>query len=584
LLAPFMASAAALSSGLPIRGTLLSAVCAISTTEVPEVRSSQPTRQVIGSTTLVVAEESEVWLLLDRRADLMFEPGAWIREQQAAGLLVVISVPEFFDPWLSAELARQGVVLNDESCASSVGELGQLLQPDRIAFTSNYRLEDDYALLTRVTQQAEITWIGPELCARPERLDSVGSCPNGETSFISDIPSLEPVDSVVGLTSIVIPVYGMWELTRSCIASIRQNTPEAHEIIVVDDCSPDQTLNELAKLDLITVANEENLGFPGAVNAGLRRARGEFVCVLNNDTEVTPNWLGEMLGVLDRESVGMVGPRSNCITGRQAVPKTPQLNEAERAHRWARLWSAERAGVSWPTNTLIGFCLLSRRDLYEQLGAFEEGYGHGNFEDLDMSLRIRDAGHTLRVADGSVVLHHGSATFATSGIDLEALMHQTHQRFGERDIHAGGLLTALVLSDGDGDVARASAASAVAIADETIVLERGCFFDAELLTAAGGLVGVRSISLDWADGEQLSTFVSSLESEWIVVLGAGEDLVVNECGRARSELDGRSGSSAAVRTSGGSQIRVHAPVPEAIEAIGLEAQNPLQRILIRQAL
>ncbi len=582
LLAPYLLDAHDFRPQELVTGTLLGSVQALTTADSQLKRSTRPSAEIFGPTLLVVADEENIWDLVERQDDLTFAPGKWIQEQQAEGLRVVLSASELYDPWLCAELGAAGVLLNDESVDTGLGDLGHLLQPECIAFASNARLDSDFALVTRVARRAEVVWIGSEACARVERL---ASAPDTVTSqFTSRIPLLDYKKSVTGVTSIVIPVYGMWELTERCLASIREHTPEDYEIVVVDDCSPDETLFELVSHDVVVVANATNLGFPGAVNAGLAKATGEFVCVLNNDTEVTPGWLTEMHTALRVEGVAMVGPRSNRITGRQAVPKSPGLDEPERAHRWAQHWSRQRTGVSWPANTLIGFCILSRRDLYEQLGGFEEGYGQGNFEDLDMSLRIRAAGSRLRVADGSVVLHHGSATFTGSGIDLDALMQQTYQRFGERDIYGGGLLTALVLSDGDAEIARKSAASAVVVADETILLERGCLFDAELLTAAGGIIGVRSLSLDWSGSDHLATFIDSLTSDWIVVLGAGEELVVNEWGRARSELDNRTDPTVGIKTPAGVQVRMHPPNVEAMQQIGLDAQNPLRRILIREAI
>ena len=112
-----------------------------------------------------------------------------------------------------------------------------------------------------------------------------------------------------GMTSIVIPVKGLWNYTENCLVSISRNTPERHEIIVVDNGSEDGTAAELAKLGGIrVVSNQVNLGFGVASNQGIRVSRGEYVLILNNDTLVTPGWLGRMLRHATKPGVGAVGP------------------------------------------------------------------------------------------------------------------------------------------------------------------------------------------------------------------------------------------------------------------------------------
>ena len=99
--------------------------------------------------------------------------------------------------------------------------------------------------------------------------------------------------------SVVVVCYGRLELTKLCVLSLLGMTgyPE-WELIAVDNASPDGSAEWLEGMarewDRVRVVlNTENLGFPAGVNCGVRTASGEYIVVLNNDTQVTPGWLGE---------------------------------------------------------------------------------------------------------------------------------------------------------------------------------------------------------------------------------------------------------------------------------------------------
>ena len=116
------------------------------------------------------------------------------------------------------------------------------------------------------------------------------------------------------LTSIIILTYNQLAHTKNCLASIRQFTrPEEYEIIVVDNCSTDETVAWLKQQkDIRAIFNNENKGFPAGCNQGIRIARGSEILLLNNDTIVTPNWLNNLKRALYSDaSIGAVGPVTN---------------------------------------------------------------------------------------------------------------------------------------------------------------------------------------------------------------------------------------------------------------------------------
>lgn len=230
-----------------------------------------------------------------------------------------------------------------------------------------------------------------------------------------------------GLTSIVIPVYNGRADTYACLASIGKHTPEEHEVIVVDNGSTDGTAAWLATQDVTVIRNEENRGFPAACNQGIAAARGQQVVLLNNDTLVTPGWLRRMLECLYvAPEVGAVGPRSNFVSGAQRIAQ--HYSSTQQMDGWAWQWSEKHRGEYLPTARLVGFCLLLRGAMLEQIGGFDEQFGLGNFEDDDLCRRAEAAGWKLLIANDSFVHHAGHKTFEREGIALGPLLQENAQK------------------------------------------------------------------------------------------------------------------------------------------------------------
>jgi hypothetical protein len=87
------------------------------------------------------------------------------------------------------------------------------------------------------------------------------------------------------------------------------------------------------------------------------------------------------------------------------------------------------AGQCLPVDRLVGFCLLTRREVLQAVGGLDEGFGLGFFEDDDWCVRVREAGFRLLVALDVFVHHYGSRTFAGLGVDLHAQLQANFDRF-----------------------------------------------------------------------------------------------------------------------------------------------------------
>jgi len=229
------------------------------------------------------------------------------------------------------------------------------------------------------------------------------------------------------LTSIVILTYNELDCTRECLESIARNTPEPHEIILVDNGSSDGTLPYLRELcagdpRYRLQENGENLGFAAGCNLGMRLARGGRILLLNNDVVVTRGWLAGMLDCLERApGAGIVGPMSNEVAGPQRVAGT-SYRSTEELEAFARSFGRANGGRRIPVGRVVGFCLLLTRELLERVGELDESFGSGNFEDDDFCLRAALAGFGCVIAGDVFIHHYGSRSFKANGIDYARAM------------------------------------------------------------------------------------------------------------------------------------------------------------------
>ncbi|HRE25028.1 MAG TPA: glycosyltransferase family 2 protein, partial [Anaerolineales bacterium] len=112
--------------------------------------------------------------------------------------------------------------------------------------------------------------------------------------------------------SIIIPNWNGARWLTPCLESLRSQTTADFEVIVVDNASRDESLALLAERypEVRVVALDRNLGFTGACNAGFRVAQGEYQALLNNDTEVDPHWVAEVMAAFERHpKAGMIASR-----------------------------------------------------------------------------------------------------------------------------------------------------------------------------------------------------------------------------------------------------------------------------------
>ncbi|RUS44648.1 glycosyltransferase family 2 protein [Cohnella sp. AR92] len=233
-------------------------------------------------------------------------------------------------------------------------------------------------------------------------------------------------------TSIIIPSYNRLDLLARCVQSIRKHTKSDYEIIIADNGSSDGTTTWCLSERIPFISLARNEGFPVACNKGMRLASGDTLVLLNNDTVVSANWLDNLNTALySSPDVGMVGPMSNQVSGKQQVQYPyADLDEFQRI--------AEGVNQSNPAKwrraeRLVGFCLVLRRELMERIGLLDERFSPGHYEDDDYCLRARLHGYGLLICQDVVIHHDGSASFQQAGTAAQQqLVERNYRLFMEK--------------------------------------------------------------------------------------------------------------------------------------------------------
>jgi len=224
------------------------------------------------------------------------------------------------------------------------------------------------------------------------------------------------------LVSIIVPTRDRLELIQRCLESVLEKTTyPRYEILVVDNQSADPEvlafLDRMGKHEQVRVLRyDRSFNFSAMNNLAVEQAKGEVVCLLNNDTEViSPDWLDEMIGHLLQSKVGVVGAKLYFPDGRvqHAGDLVGVGGVANHAH--AFLQSNEpgycnRAMVAQDMSAVTAACMVTRRSLYLELGGLDEKNLPVAFNDVDYCLRASEAGYRVIWTPYAELYHHESVS------------------------------------------------------------------------------------------------------------------------------------------------------------------------------
>jgi len=222
-------------------------------------------------------------------------------------------------------------------------------------------------------------------------------------------------DAPSPVVSVIVPVHNKSNYTYACLYSIYENRPDVEfEVIVVDDCSTDDTQDLLKTIGGIQVIqNVTNLGFAGSVNCGAEVARGEYLLILNNDTLVHPGWMDELFAVMSSQpDIGLVGSQLIYPDGRLQESGCLMCQDgcAVPLGRFEDLLHPEFSYFRE-----VDFCsatsIMVRREDFEKLGGMSTAYVRAYFEDVDLAFKFREMGKKVCVQPLSKVTHYEGTSY-----------------------------------------------------------------------------------------------------------------------------------------------------------------------------
>lgn len=234
--------------------------------------------------------------------------------------------------------------------------------------------------------------------------------------------------------AIIILSYNTLEETRACIDSIRKNVRRcSYELIVVDNASEDGSVAWLKQqTDLKLRCNQTNAGFPAACNQGIAMAEADSdILLLNSDTLVPENALEYLqMALYSKEKVGAAGSITNWASNYQNIAE--QNVTASNYEAYARLVNVPMEHPYEKKLWLVGFALLLKRTVLNQIGLLDERFFPGNYEDTDLGFRILFAGYEQLLCRNSFIFHYGSRSFGKKKERFELLLKQNEERFIEK--------------------------------------------------------------------------------------------------------------------------------------------------------
>ena len=224
---------------------------------------------------------------------------------------------------------------------------------------------------------------------------------------------------------IIIPTYENEDLTAACIESIKKNTKDFRILWVDNGSKGRQKVHaSLQGVNHIAILLPTNQGFVGAVNLGIAVSNAPFVCLLNNDTLVSPRWLDKLTTALIKNpKLGIVGaitappsvPRKydshHCTShiedfaGKRIFPEFTNLNAFNLAIE------KKFSGVLADCAFVAFLCAVIKRKVIFNIGFLDPNYAMGMYDDNDYNLATRKAGWETKLLYDTCIKHYGRSTF-----------------------------------------------------------------------------------------------------------------------------------------------------------------------------
>lgn len=231
------------------------------------------------------------------------------------------------------------------------------------------------------------------------------------------------------LISVVILNYNGWGLLEKCVRSVLDSDYKNLEVIVVDNASTDGSLENIREIiqenkNVKIIANKKNLGFALGNNVGINASRGKYVVLLNNDTEVSKDWLNGIARIMESDPDVGICEGKILVDNKVTYPGfsfNPYVG-------FAKMPEKDQGQYDYPHEIFStkGVCVVLRRALIEKIGLLDSSLWI-TAEILDLCWRARLAGYKILYVPKSVIHHKarlGSGSYPMH-VKINAAFHVT---------------------------------------------------------------------------------------------------------------------------------------------------------------
>lgn len=221
-------------------------------------------------------------------------------------------------------------------------------------------------------------------------------------------------DKAYPLVSIVSINYNQSGVTLEMLDSLRKVTYPNFEVIIIDNASPSDNPDIISEKypEVTLIKSRENLGFAGGNNIGIETSKGDFILLLNNDTEVEPDFLAPLVKKFrENKSIGVISPKIYF----HHTPGMLQFTGISRINRYttrSKGWGHSQMDTGQfdkDTETFFthGAAMMIPREVIKKVGMMAPVF-FLYYEEMDWVQRIRDAGYQAWYVHNSVVYHKES--------------------------------------------------------------------------------------------------------------------------------------------------------------------------------
>jgi len=239
------------------------------------------------------------------------------------------------------------------------------------------------------------------------------------------------------LIDIVIPVMNRFDILEDCLQAIPDAlSPHPYQVYIFDNGSNASDANKFystiqdKRIDVHR--SGQNLGFPKACNLGARKGRSPLVFFLNSDVILEPGSIDYCVRCMDDPSVAICGMKLVFPSNEEIIDAKLDM-QARPAKKLQHIgiitnirgqlghafltWDADHPRVNAVSDIMAvtGAALMTRRKLFREAGGFDEIYGKGTFEDVDLALKMREMGYNVKVVPEAVGTHYTGATAEVFG-------------------------------------------------------------------------------------------------------------------------------------------------------------------------